>query len=63
MIRATGELHLVLLVKEGRAVFVLDNLDPLVARMHETMDRYVLVRVESERNPQTWTRVVAGRVS
>lgn len=56
IIRATGEHHLVLLVREGRAVFVLDNLNPIVFRLNEVSDQYVLVRTESEQNPLVWTR-------
>jgi len=60
VIRATGEHHLVLLVREGKAVLVLDNLSPVVTPLVDTLDRYVLVRAESGTDPQHWTREVAA---
>lgn len=58
VIRATGEHHLVLLVREGRAVLVLDNLSPVVTPLVDALDRYILVRAESETDPRYWTRQV-----
>jgi len=59
MIRATGEHHLVLLVREGRAVLVLDNLSPVVTPLVDALDRYVILRAESG-DPQRWTRDVTA---
>lgn len=59
VIRATGEHHLVLFVREGRAVFVLDNLSPVVTPLVDALDRFTIVRVESA-DPQRWTREVAA---
>lgn len=58
VIRANGEHHLVLLVREGRAVLVLDNLSPVVMPLVDALDRYVIVRAESGIDPQRWTREV-----
>ncbi|MCK1297326.1 transglutaminase-like cysteine peptidase [Bradyrhizobium sp. 24] len=58
VIRATGEHHLVLLVREGRAVLVLDNLSPVVTPLADALGRYVLLRAESGTDPQYWTREV-----
>ncbi|MDE5447208.1 hypothetical protein GWG65_39075 [Bradyrhizobium sp. CSA207] len=55
-IRATGEHHLVLLVREGRALFVLDNLSGVIIQFNESLDKYVFLRTESDLNPQLWTR-------
>lgn len=60
IIRATGEHHLVLLVREGRAVLVLDNLSPVVTPLVDALDRYVIVRAESGTDPQRWTRDLAA---
>lgn len=58
-IRHTGEHHLVLLVREGRAILVLDNLSSAVVPLADALDRYLLVRAESGKDPQRWTREVA----
>lgn len=55
-IRTTGEHHLVLLVREGRALFVLDNLSGIIIQLSEALDNYVFLRTESDLNPQLWTR-------
>ena len=60
IIRASGEHHLVLLVREGRAVLVLDNLSPVVTPLVDALDRYTIVRTESGADPQRWTRNVAA---
>ncbi len=60
IIRATGEHHLVLLVREGRAVLVLDNLSPVVASLVDALDRFRIVRAESGTDPQRWTREVTA---
>jgi predicted transglutaminase-like cysteine proteinase len=59
VVRATGEHHLVLLVREARDTFVLDNLAPRVSRVAEVLDKYTFVRVQSDQNPRFWVR--AGR--
>ncbi|WP_247453596.1 transglutaminase-like cysteine peptidase [Bradyrhizobium sp. 174] len=55
-IRTTGEHHLVLLVREGRALFVLDNLSGIIIQLNEALDNYVFLRTESDLNPRLWTR-------
>lgn len=60
VVRATGEHHLVLLVREGKAVLVLDNLSPVVTPLVDALDRFTIVRVESGTDPQRWTREVAA---
>jgi predicted transglutaminase-like cysteine proteinase len=60
VVRASGEHHLVLLAKEARDVFVLDNLDTLVMRLDEALGRYALVRVQSGHDPHLWTRAIAA---
>ncbi|MGY3038074.1 putative transglutaminase-like cysteine proteinase [Bradyrhizobium sp. USDA 4354] len=59
IIRATGEHHLVLLVREGKAVLVLDNLSPVVTPLVDALDRFTLVRAESGADPRRWIREVA----
>ncbi|WP_253075125.1 transglutaminase-like cysteine peptidase [Bradyrhizobium sp. 159] len=60
IIRSTGEHHLVLLVREGRAVLVLDDLSPVVTPLVDALDRYVIVRADSGTDPQRWTRDVTA---
>lgn len=59
VIRTTGEHHLVLLVREGRAFFVLDNLSGVIIQSNEALDKHVFLRTESDLNPQLWTRGLA----
>ena len=59
VIRTTGEHHLVLLVREGGAIFVLDNLSGVIIQSNEALDKYVFLRTESDLNPQLWTRGLA----
>lgn len=47
VIRLTAEHHLVLLVREARAVLVLDNLSPVVLSLMDALDRYILLRAQS----------------
>lgn len=54
-IRATGEHHLVLLVREGRAIIVLDNLSTAILGFNEAFDQYILLRAQSNQDPQHWT--------
>lgn len=58
---ATGEHHLVLVVRSGTGDWVLDNLRPLVVRLEETRNYYRLQRIESAENPMSWTRILARR--
>lgn len=60
IIRASGEHHFVLLAREGRSVFVLDNLSTIVIELNEALDKYVLVRTESDRAPRLWVRTLAA---
>lgn len=60
VIRANGEHHLVLLVREGKAVLVLDNLSPVVTPLVDALDRYAFLRTESGTDPQHWTREIAA---
>ena len=57
---ATGEHHLILIVKGTKADWVLDNLQPSVVRLEETRNNYILDRVESDRNPKFWTKLLAS---
>lgn len=60
VVRNTGEHHLVLLVRERRAVLVLDNLSPVVMPLADALDRYLLIRAESGTDPHRWIREVAA---
>ncbi|UPK10290.1 transglutaminase-like cysteine peptidase [Bradyrhizobium sp. 155] len=59
VIRNTGEHHLILLVREGRVSFVLDNLSGAVVQLNEASDQYVFLRTQSGLNPQLWMRGLA----
>ena len=37
----------------------IDNLDPLVMRLDEALDRYALVRMQSGQDPHLWIRAIA----
>jgi predicted transglutaminase-like cysteine proteinase len=58
---ATGEHHLVLVVRDSTGDWVLDNLRPQVVRLEATRDDYRLQRIESAKNPKSWTRILARR--
>lgn len=60
VIQATGEHHLVLLVREGKAVLVLDNLSPVVTPLVDALNRFTIIRAESGTDPKRWTREVAA---
>ncbi|WP_225174029.1 MULTISPECIES: transglutaminase-like cysteine peptidase [unclassified Bradyrhizobium] len=60
VIQATGEHHLVLLVREGKAILVLDNLSPVVTPLVDALNRFTIVRAESGTDPKRWTREVAA---
>jgi predicted transglutaminase-like cysteine proteinase len=53
---ATGEHHLVLVLKESNAAWVLDNLTPSILRVSETLTRYRWVRIESADVPKIWIK-------
>lgn len=55
-IRTTGEHHLVLLVREGRAILVLDNLSTAILNFNEASEHYAFLRIQSNYDPQLWTR-------
>ncbi|RXG88293.1 transglutaminase-like cysteine peptidase [Bradyrhizobium vignae] len=55
-IRTTGEHHLVLLVREGRAILVIDNLSTAILNVNEASDQYAFLRIQSNHDPQLWTR-------
>jgi predicted transglutaminase-like cysteine proteinase len=52
---STGEHHLILIVTDANASWVLDNLKGVVVTLAATRSEYALNRVESSENPQFWT--------
>lgn len=56
---ATGEHHLVLIVRGRTADWVLDNRRSTVVRLSATHNEYVLYRVESANDPKFWTKSLA----
>lgn len=56
---ATGEHHLILIVRGSSGDWVLDNMRPSVVRLEDTRNDYIWVRVESARNPRLWTKSFA----
>jgi predicted transglutaminase-like cysteine proteinase len=56
---ASGEHHLVLVVRTSRANFVLDNLDPDIRKAE--MVNYQWVRIQSKSNPKFWLAAVPER--
>jgi predicted transglutaminase-like cysteine proteinase len=56
---ATGEHHLILIVRGKTADWVLDNLMAGVVKLPETHGEYTLYRVESTEDPKFWTRSLA----
>lgn len=59
---ATGEHHLILIVRGIGGDWVLDNLRPDVVRLEETRRDYIWDRIESARDPRLWTKPVAGLI-
>ena len=59
-LKATGEHHLILLVRDGETIWVLDNLRDDVVPLNRVRDDYVWKRIESERDPRIWTRSIPG---
>lgn len=58
-IRATGEHHLVLVVRTHEADLVLDNLRPEIRVWSATVSDYRWIRIQSTGNPKLWTEVRA----
>jgi predicted transglutaminase-like cysteine proteinase len=57
---ATGEHHLVLVVKDAAGEWVLDNLKPVIVRVSETRAGYWWRRIESGDDPRVWNRSFPG---
>jgi predicted transglutaminase-like cysteine proteinase len=57
---STGEHHLILIVKDAQADWVLDNLEPVIERLAATRNAYAWDRIQSAENPRFWTRSFAG---
>jgi predicted transglutaminase-like cysteine proteinase len=57
---STGEHHLVLVVRDANADWVLDNLKPVIVRLAATRNEYAWNRIESADNPKYWTKSFAG---
>ncbi|MET0219653.1 MAG: transglutaminase-like cysteine peptidase [Tardiphaga sp.] len=51
---ATGEHHLLLVVRDGADAWVLDNRKKDLVRVPELYDEYTWVRIEAADNPQFW---------
>lgn len=56
---ATGEHHLILIVRGKTADWVLDNRLASVVKLPETRKEYSLYRIESTEDPKFWTRSLA----
>ena len=56
---ATGEHHLILIVRGRTADWVLDNRRPTVMQLSATRNEYILYRVESTEDPKFWTKSLA----
>jgi predicted transglutaminase-like cysteine proteinase len=56
---ATGEHHLILIVRGKAADWVLDNRLSSVVRLSAIRNQYILYRVESTDDPKFWTRSLA----
>jgi predicted transglutaminase-like cysteine proteinase len=52
---STGEHHLILIVTDASASWVLDNLKGVIVTLAATRSEYALNRVESSENPLFWT--------
>lgn len=59
---STGEHHLVLIVTDTRANWVLDNLNHGIVSLAATQNEYALVRIESSKNPRFWTKTGFSRL-
>jgi predicted transglutaminase-like cysteine proteinase len=58
VVLASGEHHLVLVVRVKGADLVLDNLNDNIRFVTMTFDQYHWVRIQSPRNPMFWMRVL-----
>lgn len=56
---ATGEHHLILIVRGTKADWVLDNPTPFIVKLAETRNDYVWHRIESADDPRRWTKSFA----
>ncbi len=56
VIRATGEHHLILIVKENGDYFALDNRRPAIMKLAQVLNDYTFVRAEQGGDPGLWTR-------
>lgn len=56
---ATGEHHLILIVRGKAADWVLDNRLPSVVKLSAVRNQYILYRVESTEDPKFWTKSLA----
>jgi predicted transglutaminase-like cysteine proteinase len=50
----TGEHHMILVVNEANADWVLDNLKPVIVKVSDTRSRYWWIRTESKDDPKSW---------
>ena len=57
---ATGEHHLILIVKDATGDWVLDNLRPFVVRLPVIRNDYTWERVQSITDPRLWTKSSGG---
>ena len=56
VVLATGQHHLVLLVRTTTTAWVLDNLRSEVPEVSQVRDNYIWIRIETPENPKSWTR-------
>ena len=56
VIRATGEHHLILIVKENGEYFALDNRRPAIVKLAQALKDYMFVRAELGETSRLWTR-------
>ena len=57
---ASGEHHLILIVKDGSGDWVLDNLRPFIVRLPVIYPDYTWERVQSINDPRRWTKSFGG---
>lgn len=57
---ASGEHHLILIVRDASGDWVLDNLRPFVVRLAVTRNDYIWERVQSIRDPRLWMKSSGG---
>ncbi len=56
VVLATGQHHLVLLVRTTTTSWVLDNLRSEVPEVSQVRGNYIWIRIETPENPKSWTR-------